>query len=193
MRHSYVVRIGRQLVDQLLVTHHGDQPGLRRGVDQAAVVEPGAPAQPVASAIDRQRGDKDHLGIGDVSGRQPRWRRLMQTELGRHQCAGLVWAPLHRHRAAVAVVAGDRKQHAHTEFRQGFQQHVRSGLGADRNVGAHRLPAAHQTGQPVAKSPRLGVSNVGRYGASGTKNAGSQLGLHRQGHTLHHFRTDTSV
>ena len=46
--HGYVVRLGGQLVDQLRVAHHRDQPGVWLALAQRAVVETATPAQPHA-------------------------------------------------------------------------------------------------------------------------------------------------
>ena len=74
---GYVVRVARQVLDDLVVEYHGDQPGPRSLVRvaqrQAAVVVPAAATQPDAVPVHGQRRDQHHVGVADGRRAEPRF------------------------------------------------------------------------------------------------------------------------
>ncbi len=147
MRHPHVVRVGE---------------AARRPARRPAPPRPTARAAPHRSGCDRRTRRPGQAGFrcGRRPARAPGPRRrrrsvrpaamVARARAGRTRrpprCRARLRAPLHRHRTAVLVFAGNRKQNAHTEFQHGVQQALRTRFGAHRNVGAHCLPAAHQVG-----------------------------------------------
>ena len=59
MRHPHVVRLGRYLIDEFVVAHHGNQSRRRIGQRKRAVIEPGTAPEPHPGAINRERRHQD--------------------------------------------------------------------------------------------------------------------------------------
>ena len=84
-----VVRLGGQLVDELVVEDEGHQDGVGPNVQQRAVVVAAAPAQADAARGHAQRRHHDDVRRPDAVGAQPRAHRLQQPVPAGGQPAGV--------------------------------------------------------------------------------------------------------
>ena len=151
---------GRQLLDQLVVAHHGDQPRVRVSARQRSVVEAPAPAQPYAAMIDRQRRHQHHTGLGQGGLRQPGFRRFKQPPKPAGKSARPVLAPPQRQRGAVFGGARNRQQHPLRPAQQRVQHLDGPRLAAHRHEGASRAAARSTTSSACSPSRRASAART---------------------------------
>ena len=185
MGHRHVVRLVRHLVEQLLVADHGDQPRL---ADPAAPAcghrsrgrGPVAPRRGRPPAPEQERRRPRRRSSPAATARPVRAARTARSPTARADTRPTA-APRHRRRRWSARPAAAPGRHDRNST---SSSSMRSRLGADRDVGAHRAAVDHQ---PVDMSgERRGLLRADVVGnrTAGGQQPFSQCGLARGRHKV---------
>ena len=191
---SDIMWFGGHGFDELVVAHHGDQPGRRVGQRKRAVVETGAAAQSDPGAVHRERGHQHHRRRRDRVGGQPRGGRLAQPERRLDQRARPVLAPLQRLRRAGGVVAGDGQQHRARRAASARRQLDRTGFGPDRDIGAHGSTVGDHRGQVrTARRASASCTSAAVHATASRQDRSAHFGLGRRHTTSNDAEADRKV